>query len=419
MSDTILDSVALAYQPVWDADRRLTAMRLSVLAVNPDAVDGAHLLQVLGEDWPSAAPLLSLSFSSATLRQQALLSEPLRNAWIEVPAGAFTSPQQLASLALAQRRGHQLLRQGTLSAVRSEGMAPLNVRSLLRPSAEDALEALRVRAARRGQGARSPSPFLLGQVYEGIGCRALADHCLDEVGAAGVAGWPEDDVLFGWRDRPMLGARSVIQDCQQGITDDCSLDHLERFVRQDPVLIYRVLTRVNSAALGNGREIDTLRHAIMMLGFGAFNTWLGDQLASSETDDDLHPIRYAQVMRARLAQHLLDAGSSEALRAEVYLTALFTQLDRLMQKPLGPLLHSLPLPGRLLDAVLRKEGPYCSLLEVAAAQGDFERVHMLPAVCHAHQITLEHANRSLLRMLATSRDQTHPPRDHPWAMHRD
>jgi c-di-GMP phosphodiesterase len=419
MSDTILDSVALAYQPVWNAERRLAAVRVGVLEVNPDAVDGAHLLQALGEDWPSAAPLLSLSFTSAAMREQALRSEPVPNTWIEVPSAPFTAPQQLASLALAARRGHQLLRQSTLAEVRSELIAPLNVRSLLRPTAEESLEALRTIAVQADGAPKSPSPLMAGQLYQGVGCRALADHCLNDAGAWGLAGWPEDDVLHGWRDRPLLGARAVIQECRQAIANDCSLDQLERYLRQDPVLVFRLLTLVNSAALGNGREIETLRHAIMMLGFSELNGWLGEQMASSETDEDLHPVRYAQVMRARLTQHLLDAGTGEELRAEVFLTALFSQLDRLMQKPLGPLLHQLPLSGRLMDALLRKEGPYFPLLEVATAQGDFERLHLLPAVCHAHDTTLEHANRSLLRMLASSRDQTHPPREHPWAMDRE
>lgn len=419
MSDTILDSVALAYQPVWNQHRRLAAVRVGVLAVNPDSVDGAHLLQTLGEDWPAAAPLLSLSFSSAALRNQALGSEPVHNTWIEVPAQPFTTPESLAPLALAVRRGHQLLRQATLAEVRSEVIAPLDVRSLLHASAEEALEALRVQASSADKPSHSPTPILGGHVYEGIGCRALADHCLDEASAWGLAGWPEDDVLHGWRDRPLHGSGSVVRECQQAIEGDCSLDQLERFLRQDPVLVYRLLALVNSATYGSERKIETLRHAIMMLGFAALSGWLGEQLAGSESDEALHPVRYGQVMRARLAQHLLEAGCAEELRAEVYLTSLLSQIDRLMQKPIGPLLHKLPLSERLLDAVLRKDGPYFPLLDVAAAQGRFEHVHLLPAVCHAHEITLEHANRSLLRMLATSRDQTHPPRGHPWAMDRN
>jgi EAL and modified HD-GYP domain-containing signal transduction protein len=418
MSDTILDSVALAYQPVWNRQRRLAAVRVAVLAVNPDSVDGAHLLEAIGEDWPVAAPLLSLSFSSQSMRNQALASEPVHNTLIEVPAQPFTTPEGLAPLALAVRRGHQLLRQATLAEVRSELIAPLDVRNLLRASAEEALEALRVRAANADKPSRLLSPILAGHLYEGIGCRALAELCLDEEGAWGLAGWPQDDVLHGWRDRPLLGSGSVIRECQQAIENDCSLDQLERFLRQDPVLVYRLLMLVNSATYGSDREIATLRHAIMMLGFAALKHWLGEQLAGSETDENLHPVRYGQVMRARLAQHLLDPGCAEDLRAELYLTALFSQIDRLIQKPIGPLLHKLPLSERLLDAVLRKGGAYFPLLEVAAAQGSFEHVHLLPAVCSAHEIPLEQANRSLLRMLATSRDQSHPPREHPWAMHR-
>lgn len=416
MSDSILDSVALAYQPVWNAQRRLAAVRVGVLAVLPDAVDGAHLLEALVEDWPAAAPLLSLSFASAQLRNEALASAPAGNTWIEVPAGAFNSPRELERLTLATRRGHQLLRQAPLASVRSELIAPLGVRSLLRPTAEEALEAMRVHSA---NGSGAASPMLADQIYEGIGCRALAAHCLDGVGAFGLAGWPDDDVLHGWRGHEWVGAQPVVRECQQAIEDDGSLDQLERLLRQDPVLVYRLLKLVNSAAVGTAREIETLRHAIMMLGFAALNRWLGEQLAAGETDEDLHPVRFAQVMRARLSQHLLDTGSEEELRAEVYLTAVFAQLDRLMQQPLAPLLHKLPLSDRLLDAVFRNEGPYVPLIEVAKAQGDFERLHMLPAVCHAHGITLEHANRSLLRMLATSRDQAHPPREHPWAQHRN
>ncbi|AOW12252.1 hypothetical protein LPB72_14930 [Hydrogenophaga crassostreae] len=416
MSDTILDSVALAYQPIWNRDRCLAAVRVGVLAVQPDAVDGAHLLQAIGEDWPAAAPLLSLSFSSTQLRDEALASAPVDNTWIEVPSAPFIAPAGLERLTLAVRRGHHLLRQAPLASVRNEQIAPLGVRSLLRPSPEEALEAMRCHGA--GEGAEN-TPLLPGQIYEGIAGRGLAAICLDDAGAFGLAGWPDDDVLHSWRGRQLIGARSVIEECRQAIESDCSIDQLERYVRQDPVLVYRLLILVNSPAVGTAREIETLRHAIMMLGFGALKQWLGEQLAGSETDIELHPVRFAQVMRARLAQHMLDSGSEEELRAEVYLTALFAQLDQLMQQPLGPLLHKLPLTGRLLDALLRKAGPYVSLLEVARAQGDFDHLHMLPAVCHAHDITLEHANRSLLRMLASSRDQTHPPRDHPWAMDRD
>jgi len=402
---TVLDSIALGYQPLWNRARQLAAVRLSVHALHPEAVDAAHLLQVLGDDWPMAAPVLILSLDSPALWQQALACDPVPNTWLEVPGEPFTSVEGLAQLAVASRRGHQLLRRTSLHTVHGEIISPLDVRSLLGVSAEDALLALQARPTEAVPVPPRRTPIAPGQIYEGVASRALAEHCLDEAGAWGLLGWPDDDVLHGWRHEPMTCDAEVIHQVREAIENDASLDLLERYVRQDPVLVYRLLLLVNSAAYGLRHEIDSLRHALMMLGFTALNTWLADQLVGSETDHTLHPVRYAMVMRARLAQHLLDESSDEPLRAEVFLTALFAQLDRLLHKPLPELLGKLPLAGRVYDALLRETGPYNAYLEVSQAQGDPTQLHQLAGICEHHGVSMETANRGLIRMLATSRDQ--------------
>ena len=168
--------------------------------------------------------------------------------------------------------------------------------------------------------------------------------------------------------------------------------------------MYRILLLVNSAAYGLRREIGSLRHALMMLGFRELGRWLTDQVPESDPDEDLHPLRQAMVMRARMAQHLLATGSDDALRAEVYSTALLSQLDRLLRQPLPELLHKLPLPGRVFDAILRRDGPYFPLVDMARALASPAQMHQLPALSARHEIPLEQANRALLRMLTTSRD---------------
>ena len=407
---TVLDSIALGYQPVWNRARQLAAVRLCVHTLHPEAVDAEHLLQVLDEDWPRSAPTLIVAFDTHQLWQQALTCTPVANTWLQVPAAAFADPVRLASLAVAQRRGHQLLRAGSLEQLQGELIAPLDVRSLLSLGAEQALQALQSRVADGQSVAGEGSPVIPGQIYEGVGCRALADHCLDEAGAWGLLDWPDEEVLHAWRQRPVPCDPAIIAQVREAIEQDAALDRIERFVRQDPVLVYRLLLRVNSAAYGASREIESLRHALMMIGFGALESWLAEQAAISEAGDPaLHPVRYGMVMRARLAQHLLDSGADDNLRSEVFLTALFAQLDRLMQHSLPELLGRLPLPERTYDALLRETGPYNAYIEVSRAQGRIAQLALLPEVCDHHGISLEHANRSLLRMLATSRDQRRLP----------
>jgi EAL and modified HD-GYP domain-containing signal transduction protein len=141
-----------------------------------------------------------------------------------------------------------------------------------------------------------------------------------------------------------------------------------------------------------------------MLGFRELGRWLAEQLPEAEPDLDVQPVRYAMVMRARLAHHLLATGSDDLLRAEVYMTAALAQLDQLLHQPLGDLLHRLPLAGRVNDAVLRHDGPYFPLIDLSRAMGDPDRLDRMETLCRRHELTLEQVNRALLRMLATSRD---------------
>lgn len=387
-SHTVLDSVAMAYVPVWNRARELAGVRLCVRAMQADGVDAAHLLQAIGEDWPEGAPPLLLQLQTPRLLQQALACAPVRNTWLEVPAVMFTAPDTLARLSQAQRRGHQLLRHGSWELLRGQAAPALEHRNLFTLAPLDSLDM-----------------SVPGQFVEGLDTQARVRRVLDHGQASAVVGWPADDVLRTHRHKSLTYDHRVVRQVLLVIDDEeCSVEHLERLVRQDPVLVYRLLMLVNSAAYGLRREIGSLRHAIMMLGFRELGRWLAEQLLEADEDPDLHPVRYAMVMRSRLAHHLLATGSDEQLRAEVYLTAALSQLDQLLHQPLNELLLRLPLSQRVNDAVLRHDGPYFPLLDVARALGEPARLDRLPTLCRRHEFTLEQANRALLRMLATSRD---------------
>lgn len=394
---TVLDSVAMVYTPLWNRDRALAGVRLGVRATTPRGVDAPHLLQAIGEDWPEGAPPLVLSLQTPRLLQQALSCPPVRNTWLEVPTVMFDAAETRARLSLAQRRGHQLLRHGDFAQLHGRSVPDMDLRNALRLSAQD-----------RWQG-------LDGQLVEGLSRRDEVVRALDEGRAWAVTGWPEADVLQAHRGRPLGFDRRVVHQVLDVLDDEeCSIEYLERLVRQDPVLVYRLLLLVNSAAYGLRREIGSLRHALMMLGFRELGRWLAEHLPvpdaegdeASDDDPELHPVRYAMVMRARLSQHLLASGSDDMLRAEVYTTAILARLDVLLQAPLGELLHRLPLSGRVFDALLRNDGPYHPLIDLARAMGDPTRIDQLASLCERHEIPQEEANRALLRMLATSRDHS-------------
>ena len=388
---TVLDSVAMVYTPLWNRERELAGVRVAVRATHPRGVDAPHLLQAIGEDWPEGAPPLVLALQTPRLLQQALSCPPVRNTWLEVPAVLFNAPDTLTRLSLAQRRGHQLMRHGDFADLQGRAVPDMDVRNAYRIAPEDRLAGLP------------------GQLVEGVTTQAGLQQVLDKGGAWAVLGWPDADVLRAHQGHPATFDARVVHQVLEVLDDEeCSIEYLERLVRQDPVLVYRLLLLVNSAAYGLQREIGSLRHALMMLGFRELGRWLTDQLPGlgDNADADLQPVRYAMVMRARLAQHLLASGSDDLLRAEVYTTAILSRLDELLQQPLADLLHRLPLSGRVFDALLRHDGPYHPLIDMARAMGDPAQIDRLGALSERHELSLEQANRALLRMLATSRDHS-------------
>ena len=162
----------------------------------------------------------------------------------------------------------------------------------------------------------------------------------------------------------------------------------------------------NSAALGARQPIDSLRRALVLLGYSPLQKWLGNLLLHACEEPDLQPVRQAMVQRAQLTSLLLDAGVSQELRSEVYLCGLFSRLDDILDEPLEDSLARLPLSERIPDAALRQEGPYASSLEMAIALENETGAEAVRDLCEQHGMHLETINRTLLRLISSWRSQT-------------
>ncbi|KAB2896617.1 MAG: histidine kinase, partial [Burkholderiaceae bacterium] len=238
-----------------------------------------------------------------------------------------------------------------------------------------------------------------GQMYENLPNRALAEHCLDTHRAVAVAGWPTEDVLYGLRHQPLQPAHHSVLKLMKAIDAEQSLEAFEQILGEEPLLAYRFMVYTNSAALGLRTGVDSLRRGLVMMGYGSLKRWLSDQLPHASTDPNLQPIRESMVIRAKLTERLIDAGIENDLRREVYLSGLFSQLDDLLNEPLGTILRRLPLSDRIVNAVVQQTGPYAPSLEMARAlEGDDAGV--IRRLCETHELGQETVNRALLRVLS-------------------
>ena len=410
---SVLSRLVLGYRPLWGRSRALVGVELTVQSADPvsakaadpvtTALDIPHLLHTLGELWLAHSPPLLLAPQTPALLCH-VLQATVQPAGQLAPMAVVVPGAWLGDGALAQQvqtacaRGVALVWRGNAAQQPARGSALASCfgrNRLLTLEPEDALKALQAGA---GQG-----PLQSGHLYERIPSRALADLCLDEQGARALIGWPQDDVLHSLRHQTLQPSHATLLKLLKSIEAEQSLDIFEDILGEDPLLAYRFLTYANSPALGLRSGIDSLRRALVMLGYGALLRWLTEQLPHACTEPDLQPVRQAMVLRARLTEQLVDAGMEVALRREVYLGALFSQLGELLREPLGTLLRRLPLTGRIYDASVLQTGPYAPSLALASALegGGAASAQVVRALCKTHDLSLEDTNRALLRMLAS------------------
>lgn len=409
MSSSVLGSVTLGYELIWNPKRHCSGVRLFVDPHhNHGAVDARHLVAALLELWADAptAPTLLLQVRDATLLRGLLDTAPARGPlWLEVPDHDLAAnPALTAKVRSAHARGLPLVWSGEAGEVPDPALQASFHKTLRTLTPQEALAALRLAlhaAPNQPSGYNNiSSPVGAGSIYQGLASQALLEHALDQQGVWAVAGWPTDEIVHAHRHKQIQPSRQLLRAVVKAIEDDESLEVLEQRMGEEPLLTYRFLRYANSAHLGARTEVHSVRQGLMVMGYSKLRAWLLEQIPQASTDPNLEPIRCAMVLRARIMERLADAGIEDALRHEVFLCGVLSQLDVLLGEPLGAAIHRLPLPGRIASAVVGQTGAYAPWLAVASAL-ESGNTRMVREVCKAHKMPADAVNRALLRALAT------------------
>lgn len=378
MSASVLAPLTLGYRLLWNSRREIAGIELRVDAPTAAAgVDARHLLATLAELWPARAPQLLLSARNPALLLDLLVHGRGDAPWIVLPPEALADAVLRPRAQQAQARGLPLVWPG-------------------RPGA--ALPATGHPGGYRLDSHETVDTLPPGQILLAPEQLAQARAALDQREAWAVAGWPVASALQSLRGAAARPDRTAISRVVRAIDSDASWDRIEALLVADPVLCYRFLLHINTTALRQRGEIDTVQRGLQVWGLKHVQAWLLDQLAQASGEADLLPVRTGMAVRARLVEHLLDPGDEEDLRREVYLCGLYARLDQLLGEPLATLLARLPLSQRILQSLL-DSGPYQPALQLAQAleAGDIQGTR---ALRESYGYGAEDVNRALLRTLA-------------------
>ena len=399
MSDSvILGQVALGYSPFIDRNRAVTATRLTVFPLRPDAkLDAAQLLHAIGDVWPAGGGQVSLNVASESLLHDLLNAEPSQNLMIEVPAFMAGDTQNVDALVALHRAGTTMLIKG-----RPLQPLPREVLPCFKYSIIDLHDDRRQGAAAAPANGAARS---IGHVISGV--RSMSDlKAAFDGGAAAVLGWPIDDPVLDAPAAPAgkSAARTDLQTVVEliNLTDKAApIDNIENVLKRDPSLAYRLMRYINSPAFGLAVEISSFRHAVMLLGYERLKRWLALLLATSNSDPNLKPVMFASVRRGLLMEELVRNSGDDEMRGEMFICGVFSLLHRLFGQPLDQLMRTIPVPPHVFEALVDDSGPYRPYLELVKAI-EAESLFDFRAAADALMMSVQEINRAELRALGAA-----------------
>ncbi|XHS76697.1 EAL and HDOD domain-containing protein [Burkholderiaceae bacterium UC74_6] len=385
MSHNILGTVALGFAPQFDAQRVVTATRLNVTPLKPDAAfDPAELIAAVTEVWTGTGTPVILAIQHEALLKGVIAAKPPAHVALEVPAFIAADESLADALQALKANGNKLLLKGQPSPGMSPAVLPAFKFNLLDPSTE-------------ALGQAPGTAKLL------TGLRGAADvDAAFKRGAAAVTAWPFEGGYEAPADAP---ARKEVQADLQVIVELMSrvdqgedIDRLEQTLKRDPSLAFKLLRYMNSAAFGLSVEVSSFRHAIMLLGYSRLKRWLALLLTTASKDHSMRPIMFGALRRGLLMEELAKSMDDSEMRDEMFVCGLFSLLDHMLKQPFDKLLQSIPMPERVRQALVDESGPYQPYLSLVRAI-ESESVFDFRDATESLMLGTQEVNAGLLRAL--------------------
>lgn len=147
---------------------------------------------------------------------------------------------------------------------------------------------------------------------------------------------------------------------------DTDTDTIVDVISKDVALSYKILQLMNSAFFSRSSKIDSIQHAIVMLGRRQLCTWASMMALTGMDDKPREQVRISMI-RARSCELLAEKAKLE--HPESFFTVgMFSSLDLLMDRSLEDLVSPLPLANYVVAALLNREGDLGDALNCTLSQ---------------------------------------------------
>lgn len=167
---------------------------------------------------------------------------------------------------------------------------------------------------------------------------------------------------------------------------DLDMDRLEKVLKTDVSLSYRLLRFINSAQFALRSKVNSLNHALRLLGPENVRKWATLVTMASIGDDKPLELVVVGLTRAYFCESLGQTMGLADYGDDLFLTGMFSVLDALADQPLDQIIRELSLAQNITEALLERKGVFGDILNLSFS---YERGRWEEVERKAEQLNIE------------------------------
>lgn len=162
-------------------------------------------------------------------------------------------------------------------------------------------------------------------------------------------------------------AHTTVLELLNKVRANADVAELERMFKRDVALSFKLLRYINSVGFGLSCEIQSIRHAVTILGYQQLYRWLTLLLVTAREDATPPALMKTAIIRGRLTELLGQKYLEKQDRDNLFIVGVFSLLDVMLEVPMEKVMEQLTLPENITDALLLRQGIYAPFLQLAEA----------------------------------------------------
>jgi len=391
----------IARQPIVDAKHKLVAYELlfrhsaqaKSARIDTDVDAGisviANTLVNMGTEWLLKGKLAFINMEASMLMSSFSMLLPPDKVVIEILETVQATPEVLERLAELKAAGYRFALDDYQYLPETESLLPFASYVKLDVLAHTEVElANMVKAIRKHQ---------VELIAEKVETPEQFRHC-QALGFDFFQGYyfAHPETLAAKIINPVYG--TVVQLLEK-VRQGADAKELEALFKKDVALTFKLLRYINSAGFGLSCEVQSIRHAVSILGMQPLYRWLTLLLVTAGGAPTMPTLARTAITRGRLCELIGKICLSKGDQDNLFIVGVFSLLPAFLEMPMDQVLERIVIPDKLGDALEDRSGIYGPFLALAEAveSGNSEQLERLAS---SLMVTPDQVSQAHLQALA-------------------